>query len=66
MNPRCPIYRELKKRGEEFSNLPLNLSRRSSFFNLWPFDCVDERSGEGEFVKLGLLAKLAGKVVGVG
>ncbi|GKC12637.1 hypothetical protein Tco_1009419 [Tanacetum coccineum] len=45
MNPRCPIYRELKKRGDKFSNLPFNVSRRSSFFNLWPFDDVDEVLG---------------------
>ncbi|GKF68504.1 hypothetical protein Tco_0198183 [Tanacetum coccineum] len=66
MNPIGPIYRELKRRGKSFSNLPFNVSRRSSFFNLWPFDDVDERSREGEFVKLGLWGNLAGNSVGVG
>ncbi|GKB41888.1 hypothetical protein Tco_1350660 [Tanacetum coccineum] len=42
MKPRGPIYRELKKRGESFLNLPLHLSRRSFLNNLWPFDDSDE------------------------
>ncbi|GKD22324.1 hypothetical protein Tco_1224027 [Tanacetum coccineum] len=45
MNVYTSIYRELKKISDNFSNLPFNVSRRSFFFNLWPFDDVDEVLG---------------------
>ncbi|GKD65139.1 hypothetical protein Tco_1307247, partial [Tanacetum coccineum] len=55
MNPRCPIYRELKKRGEEFSNLPLKLSRE---FNT-RLGVVEER-GKGDLA-VGFVSEIGGK-----